>query len=79
MKNIILAIDSTSIVDTGGFTHLYHLIENFKKENHPEIKKIIIYSSKKVNKQFIDKHDIDEVIISIQNIKPNILLEITGR
>ena len=48
MKKIILAIDSTSIVDTGGFTHLFHLISNFRKENHPDIEKILIYSSKKV-------------------------------
>ena len=48
MKKIIIAIDATSIVNTGGFTHLYHLIESFDKKFHPDINKIIIYSSKAV-------------------------------
>tara|TARA_B100001175_G_C19514562_1_gene646392 strand:+ start:2792 stop:3940 length:1149 start_codon:yes stop_codon:yes gene_type:complete len=48
MKKIIISIDSTSIVNTGGFTHLYHLIVDFKKEKHPEIEKLLIYSSKNV-------------------------------
>ena len=63
MKNIILAIDSTSIVNTGGFTHLYHLIENFKKENHPEIKKILIYSSINV----LDRLPVNDIIIRRSN------------
>ena len=48
MKKIIIAIDATSIVNTGGFTHLYHLIESFDKKFHPDINKIIVYSSKSV-------------------------------
>ena len=48
MKKLIIAIDATSIVNTGGFTHLYHLIESFNKKFHPEISKIIIYSSRSV-------------------------------
>ena len=63
MRHIILAIDSTSIVDTGGFTHLYHLIKNFKKENNPEIKKIIIYSSKNV----LDRLPVNDIIIKRSN------------
>tara|TARA_A100001011_G_scaffold400077_2_gene512167 strand:+ start:6085 stop:7221 length:1137 start_codon:yes stop_codon:yes gene_type:complete len=43
-----LAIDATSIVNTGGFTHLYHIIESFDEKFHPTIKKIIIYGSKNV-------------------------------
>ena len=61
MKKIILAIDATSIVNTGGFTHLYHLIESFNKKLHPEISKIIIYSSRTVlnrlpNHELISKY-----------------------
>ncbi len=67
MKNINLAIDSTSIVDTGGFTHLYHLIENFKKENNPGIKKIIIYSSKNV----LDRLPSNDIIIKRSNFLLN--------
>jgi len=48
MKKIVIAIDATSIVNTGGFTHLYHLIKSFNNKLHPEISKIIIYSSNAV-------------------------------
>jgi glycosyltransferase involved in cell wall biosynthesis len=44
----IIAIDATSIVNTGGFTHLYHIIERFDEKHHRNICKIIIYSSKQV-------------------------------
>ncbi|TMM29140.1 polysaccharide biosynthesis protein [Polaribacter aestuariivivens] len=44
-----------------------------------KIDRIKIYNSDKINKEFIDAHNIDEVIISIQNIKPNRLLEITDK
>ena len=46
-----IAIDATSIVNTGGFTHLYNIIESFDKKFHPKINKIIIYSSKSVLKK----------------------------
>ena len=48
MKKVIIAIDATSIVNTGGFTHLYNLIENFNLKFHPDIKEIVIYSSRSV-------------------------------
>ncbi|MGY0408622.1 MAG: polysaccharide biosynthesis protein, partial [Polaribacter sp.] len=38
-----------------------------------------IYDSRKINAKFIAKNDINEVIISIQNIKSNKLLEITDK
>ena len=61
MKKIIIAIDATSIVNTGGFTHLYNLIASFNKKLHPEISKIIIYSSRNVlnrlpNHELISKY-----------------------
>jgi FlaA1/EpsC-like NDP-sugar epimerase len=42
-----------------------------------KIDRIKIYSPEKINKEFIDKFEIDEIIISIQNIKPSALFEIT--
>ena len=59
MKKIIIAIDATSIVNTGGFTHLYHLIESFDKKFHPTINKIIICGSKIV----LDKLPNHEMVI----------------
>mgnify|MGYP000277105039 CR=1 FL=1 len=41
-----------------------------------KIDRIKIFNSCKIDKEFIDKNDIDEIIISIQNIKPNRLLEL---
>ncbi len=42
MKKIIIAIDATSIVNTGGFTHLYHLKDSLKKikQNLNEVRKL---------------------------------------
>ena len=51
MKKIIIAIDATSIVNTGGFTHLYNLIQNFDAKLHKGIKEIVIYSSESVLKR----------------------------
>ena len=48
-KNQNIAIDATSIVNTGGFTHLYHLIKALDEKFSPEdINRIIIFSSKNV-------------------------------
>ena len=48
-KNLNIAIDATSIVNTGGFTHLYHLIKALDEKFSPEdINRIIIFSSKNV-------------------------------
>ncbi|QOD62064.1 polysaccharide biosynthesis protein [Polaribacter haliotis] len=44
-----------------------------------KIDRIKIYDPAKIDEEFIDYYDIDEVIISIQNIKPNRLLEITDK
>lgn len=57
MKKIVIAIDATSIVNTGGFTHLYHLINSFNNKLHPEISKIIIYSSNAVLNR-LPNHDL---------------------
>ena len=55
MKKIVVAIDASSIVNTGGLTHLYELLNNFNKQEHPEIKKIIVISSEKVLKNLPNK------------------------
>ena len=56
MKKIVVAIDASSIVNTGGLTHLYELLNNFNKQEHPEIKKIIVISSEKVLKNLPNKN-----------------------
>ena len=48
MNKYVLAIDASSIVNTGGLTHLYELLNNFNKKDHPEIDEIIIIGSTKV-------------------------------
>lgn len=56
----IIAIDATSIVNTGGFTHLYHLLDGFNKKFHPNIEKIIIFSSRSVLERLPDKELINK-------------------
>jgi glycosyltransferase involved in cell wall biosynthesis len=56
-----IAIDATSIVNTGGFTHLFHIIEKFDKKDHPNINNLIILGSYSVlnklpDNSFIIKH-----------------------
>jgi len=48
MKKITIAVDATSIVNTGGLTHLYEILNHYKEKDHPQIKSIIIIGSTKV-------------------------------
>ena len=52
-------------------------IDDDDNKVNKKIDRIKIYNASKIDKEFIEKNDIDEIIISIQNIKPNRLLEIT--
>lgn len=52
-------------------------IDNDPNKINKKIDRIKIYSPTSIDEDFIKKNNITEVIISIQNIKSNILLEIT--
>ena len=52
-------------------------IDDDRNKINKKIDRIRIYSLEKVTQAFINKKDINEIIISIQNIKPARLLEIT--
>ncbi len=54
-------------------------IDDDPNKINKKIDRIKIYSSAKIDEDFIEKYQIDEVIISIQNIKPSRLLEITDK
>lgn len=54
-------------------------IDDDPNKANKKIDRIKIYNATKINKKFIEKHDIDEIIICIQKIKPNRLLEITDK
>jgi FlaA1/EpsC-like NDP-sugar epimerase len=58
---------------------VYGFIDDDKNKINKKIDRIKIYDSKRITPDFIAKNDIKEVIISIQNIKPNRLLEITDK
>jgi FlaA1/EpsC-like NDP-sugar epimerase len=58
---------------------IFGFIDDDPNKINKKIDRIKIFSSLRINKDFIEKNDIDEVIISIQNIKPNSLLDITDR
>ena len=48
MKKLTIVVDATSIVNTGGLTHLYEILYHYEEKAHPAIKTIIIISSTKV-------------------------------
>ncbi len=52
-------------------------IDDDRNKVNKKIDRIRIYSLDKITQVFIEKNEIDEVVISIQNIKPSRLLEIT--
>ena len=54
-------------------------IDDDKNKVNKKIDRINIYKFSKINKEFIEKNNITEVIISIQTIKPSKLLEITDK
>jgi FlaA1/EpsC-like NDP-sugar epimerase len=54
-------------------------IDDDKNKINKKIDRIKIYDLSKINKYFIDKYEIEEVIISTKKIKPARLLEITDK
>ncbi|MCL7754800.1 nucleoside-diphosphate sugar epimerase/dehydratase [Polaribacter sp. Z022] len=54
-------------------------IDDNKNKIGKKIDRVKIFGAESITKKFIEKHSIDEVIISIQNIKPNRLLAITDK
>ena len=52
-------------------------IDDDERKVNKKIDRIKVYNLQKISNDFISKNNIDEIIISIQNIKPNRLLEIT--
>lgn len=64
-------------------TKINHLIIGFIDDNPKKIGKklnlVNVYSLDQISPEFIKKHEIDEVIISIQNIEPLHLLDISTR
>jgi FlaA1/EpsC-like NDP-sugar epimerase len=54
-------------------------IDDDKNKINKKIDRIKIYGLSKINKDFIDKYEIEEVIISTKKIKPARLLEITDK
>ena len=58
---------------------IFGFVDDNPNKINKKIDRIKIFNSSKINKKFLEKNDINEVIISIQNIKPNRLLEITDK
>jgi FlaA1/EpsC-like NDP-sugar epimerase len=62
-----------------GNYQIFGFIDDDKNKVNKKIDRIKIYDFSKINKEFIEKNEINEVIISIQKIKPSKLLEITDK
>jgi FlaA1/EpsC-like NDP-sugar epimerase len=65
--------------DTKNNYDIFGFIDDDLNKINKKIDRVEIYNSKKIDKEFIRKNDISEVIISIQNIQSNKLLEITDK
>lgn len=63
--------------DTKTNFEIIGFIDDDKNKIGKKIDRVKIYSLSKITKEFVDNNDISEVIISIQNLKPQRLLEIT--
>jgi len=68
-----LTNDSKSNIEVFGF------IDDNESKVGKKINMLNVYSISKITQDFIKKHEIDEVIISIQKIQPNRLMEITNK
>jgi FlaA1/EpsC-like NDP-sugar epimerase len=56
---------------------IHGFIDDDLNKVNKKIDRIKIYNRSKISREFLEKNDIDEIIISIQNIKSTRLLEIT--
>ena len=65
--------------DTKNSYDVIGFIDDNKSKVGKKIDRVKILSPDAITKEFIQKNDVDEVIISIQNIKPNRLLAITDK
>ncbi|MEX6626268.1 polysaccharide biosynthesis protein [Tenacibaculum salmonis] len=65
--------------DTENKYEVLGFIDDNEKKTGKKIDRIRIYNSTTINKEFIESKEIDEVIISIQNIKSEKLLYLTDR
>ncbi|MCH3883158.1 MULTISPECIES: polysaccharide biosynthesis protein [Tenacibaculum] len=63
--------DTKNSYDVAGF------IDDDKNKIGKKINRVLVYGQHQITKEFIEKKRIDEVVISIQNIKPERILEIT--
>lgn len=63
--------------DTKNNYEVVGFIDDDKQKINKKINRIKILGIEKITEEFIAKNNIDEIIISIQNITPNRLLEIT--
>jgi len=68
-----LTNDSKSNINVVGF------IDDNESKIGKKINLLNVYNPDKLTKEFIEKNDINEVIISIQSVNSNRLLEITGK
>jgi len=65
--------------DTKSKYEVIGFIDDDKNKIGKKIDRVKIYNPNKINKEFIAKHGIDEVIISMQNIHSDRLLEVTDK
>lgn len=65
--------------DTKNNYEVFGFIDDDNNKIGKKIDRVKIYNANNITKEFIEKHGIDGVIVSIQNIKSNRFLEITDK
>ncbi|WP_255573013.1 polysaccharide biosynthesis protein [Hanstruepera marina] len=65
--------------DAKSTTEVFGFIDDNERKVGKKINLLNVYHPSKITKEFIEKHGIDDVIISIQNINSNRLLQITSK
>ncbi|WP_117880665.1 polysaccharide biosynthesis protein [Aureibaculum luteum] len=67
------------INDLKNNANILGFIDDDKKKRGKKYNRVKVYSSKVITKEFIENHDIKEIIVSIHNIKPFKLFEIVDK
>ncbi|MBJ2174561.1 polysaccharide biosynthesis protein [Aureibaculum sp. A20] len=67
------------INDLNNNANIVGFIDDDKKKRGKKYNRVKVYSSKVITKEFIESHDIKEIIVSIHNIKPFKLFEIVDK
>ena len=62
--------------DVGNNTHIIGFMDDDKRKIGKKYNRVKVYDTKTITKAFIEKNEVQEIIVSIQNVKPFRLMQI---